>query len=72
MHNIQFGYLEPLNNQIFVPASLSASPGINIMSRRKYSPTSALVNYYFGVLLLLLRFSPIIIYCALNLLCIVN
>ena len=27
MHSIQFGDLEPLNLQIFVPASLSASPG---------------------------------------------
>ena len=30
MHSIQFGDLEPLNLQIFVPASLSSSPGIAI------------------------------------------
>jgi hypothetical protein len=29
MHSIQFGDLEPLNLQIFVPASLSVSPRLN-------------------------------------------
>ena len=33
MHSIQFGDLEPLNLQIFVPASLSASPGYLYMHR---------------------------------------